>query len=54
LVVFVCLGIATIFTLVLILVIYSVRSPLCTSRAHAGIRLDRELREADAARAAAE
>ena len=53
-VVFGGLGIATIFTLVLIPVIYSVLAPLCSSRAHAGIRLDRELREADAARAAAE
>lgn len=47
------LGIATIFTLVLIPVIYSVLAPLVPSRAHAGIRLDRELREADAARGAA-
>ena len=43
------LGIATIFTLVLIPVIYSVLAPLSSSRAHAGIRLDRELREVDAA-----
>jgi len=49
-VVFGGLGIATIFTLVLIPVIYSVLAPLSPSRAHAGIRLDRELREADAAR----
>jgi hydrophobe/amphiphile efflux-1 (HAE1) family protein len=53
-VVFGGLGIAAIFTLVLIPVIYSVLAPLSSSRAHAGIRLDRELREADAARAAAE
>ena len=53
-VVFGGLGIATIFTLVLIPVIYSVLAPLSSSRAHAGIPLDRELREADAARAAAE
>lgn len=45
------LGIATVFTLVLIPVIYSVLAPLVSSRAHAGIRLDRELREAEAARA---
>ena len=44
-VVFGGLGIATIFTLVLIPVIYSVLAPLSSSRAHAGIRLDRELRE---------
>ncbi len=49
-VVFGGLGIATIFTLILIPVIYSVLAPLSPSRAHAGIRLDRELREADAAR----
>jgi len=48
-VVFGGLGIATIFTLVLIPVIYSVLAPLSSSRAHAGIRLDRELREVDAA-----
>ena len=48
-VVFGGLGIATVFTLVLIPVIYSVLAPLAPSRAHAGIRLDRELREADAA-----
>ena len=40
------LGIATLFTLVLIPVIYSVLAPLARPRAHAGIRLDRELREA--------
>lgn len=49
-VVFGGLGIATLFTLVLIPVIYSVLAPLAPSRAHAGIRLDRELREAEAAR----
>jgi hydrophobe/amphiphile efflux-1 (HAE1) family protein len=42
------LGIATIFTLVLIPVIYSLLAPLAPPRAHAGIRLDRELREAEA------
>lgn len=52
-VVFGGLGIATIFTLVLIPVIYSVLAPLVPSRAHAGIRLDRELREAEAARGVA-
>ena len=46
-VVFGGLGIATIFTLVLIPVIYSLLAPLAPPRAHAGIRLDRELREAD-------
>lgn len=40
------LGIATVFTLVLIPVIYSLLAPLARPRAHAGIRLDRELREA--------
>jgi hydrophobic/amphiphilic exporter-1 (mainly G- bacteria), HAE1 family len=40
------LGIATFFTLVLIPVIYSLLAPLAPPRAHAGIRLDRELREA--------
>ncbi len=44
-VVFGGLGIATIFTLVLIPVIYSLLAPLRPPRAHAGIRLDRELRE---------
>jgi multidrug efflux pump subunit AcrB len=44
-VVFGGLGIATVFTLVLIPVIYSLLAPLTASRAHAGIRLDRELRE---------
>ena len=52
-VVFGGLGIATIFTLVLIPVIYSVLAPLAPSRAHAGIRLDRELREADTAQGVA-
>jgi hydrophobic/amphiphilic exporter-1 (mainly G- bacteria), HAE1 family len=53
-VVFGGLGIATIFTLVLIPVIYSLLAPLAASRAHAGIRLDRELREADGAVSPAE
>lgn len=44
-VVFGGLGIATVFTLVLIPVIYSLLAPLAPPRAHAGIRLDRELRE---------
>ena len=44
-VVFGGLGIATIFTLLLIPVIYSLLAPLARPRAHAGIRLDRELRE---------
>ena len=48
-VVFGGLGIATIFTLVLIPVIYSILANLASPRAHAGIRLDRELREAEAA-----
>jgi HAE1 family hydrophobic/amphiphilic exporter-1 len=52
-VVFGGLGIATVFTLVLIPVIYSILAPLVPSRAHAGIRLDRELREAEAARGVA-
>jgi hydrophobe/amphiphile efflux-1 (HAE1) family protein len=43
------LGIATIFTLVLIPVIYSILANLAAPRAHAGIRLDRELRDAEAA-----
>lgn len=46
-VVFGGLGIATLFTLVLIPVIYSLLAPLTSSRAHAGIRLDRELRDAE-------
>jgi multidrug efflux pump subunit AcrB len=44
-VVFGGLGIATVFTLVLIPVIYSLLAPLAAPRAHAGVRLDRELRE---------
>jgi len=46
-VVFGGLGIATLFTLVLIPVIYSLLATLASSRAHAGIRLDRELRDAE-------
>jgi len=45
-VVFGGLGIATIFTLLLIPVIYSLLAPLARPRAHAGVRLDRELRAA--------
>ncbi len=45
-VVFGGLGFATVFTLVLVPVIYSLLTPLSKPRAHAGIRLDRELREA--------
>ena len=48
-VVFGGLGIATVFTLLLIPVIYSFLAPLARPRAHAGIRLDRELRELEAA-----
>ncbi len=44
-VVFGGLGIATIFTLVLIPVLYSLLAPLAPPRAHAGVRLDRELRD---------
>jgi len=44
-VVFGGLGIATVFTLVLIPVVYSLLVPLAPPRAHAGIRLDRELRQ---------
>ena len=44
-VVFGGLGIATVFTLILIPVIYSLLAPLAKPRAHAGVRLDRELRE---------
>ena len=44
-VVFGGLGIATVFTLVLIPVIYSLLAPLTRPRAHAGVRLDRELRD---------
>ena len=43
-VVFGGLGIATVFTLILIPVIYSLLAPLANPRAHAGVRLDRELR----------
>ncbi|PIW26296.1 MAG: multidrug transporter AcrB [Rhodospirillales bacterium CG15_BIG_FIL_POST_REV_8_21_14_020_66_15] len=46
-VVFGGLGIATVFTLVLIPVIYSLLAPLAPTRAHAGVRLDREMREAE-------
>ncbi|MCZ6455246.1 MAG: efflux RND transporter permease subunit, partial [Alphaproteobacteria bacterium] len=46
-VVFGGLGIATVFTLVLIPVIYSLLAPLAPARAHAGVRLDRELRDAE-------
>jgi HAE1 family hydrophobic/amphiphilic exporter-1 len=48
-VVFGGLGISTIFTLILIPVIYSLLAPLARPRAHAGVRLDRELREFEAA-----
>ncbi|MEL0113727.1 MAG: efflux RND transporter permease subunit, partial [Rickettsiales bacterium] len=47
-VVFGGLGIATVFTLVLIPVIYSLLAPISGPRAHAGIRLDRELRDHEA------
>ena len=47
-VVFGGLGIATAFTLILIPVIYSLLAPLTRSRAHAGVRLDRELRDFEA------
>ncbi len=50
-VVFGGLGIATVFTLVLIPVIYSLLAPLAAPRAHAGVRLDRELRETERAAA---
>ena len=50
-VVFGGLGIATVFTLVLIPVIYSLLAPLAPPRAHAGVRLDRELRETERAAA---
>ena len=46
------LGIATVFTLVLIPVIYSLLAPLAPPRAHAGVRLDRELREIESPAAA--
>lgn len=49
-VVFGGLGIATVFTLLLIPVIYSLLASLARPRAHAGIRLDRELRELEAAK----
>ncbi len=39
----------TIFTLVLIPVIYSILANLASPQAHAGIRLDRELRDAKTA-----
>jgi hydrophobe/amphiphile efflux-1 (HAE1) family protein len=52
-VVFGGLGIATVFTLVLIPVIYSLLAPLAPPRAHAGVRLDRELRESEPAAATA-
>ena len=52
-VVFGGLGIATAFTLVLIPVIYSLLAPLRPPRAHAGIRLDRELRELEGIKAPA-
>jgi hydrophobe/amphiphile efflux-1 (HAE1) family protein len=48
-VVFGGLGIATVFTLVLIPVIYRLLAPLRPPRAYAGVRLDRELREYEAA-----
>lgn len=51
-VVFGGLGIATVFTLILIPVIYSLLAPLAPPRAHAGVRLDRELRDAEKALAA--
>ena len=44
-VVFGGLGIATLFTLILIPVFYSLLAPLAPARAHAGVRLDRELRD---------
>ena len=46
-VVFGGLGIATVFTLILIPVIYSLLAPLAPPRAHAGVRLDRELRDVE-------
>lgn len=39
------LGIATVFTLILIPVFYSLLASLAPPRAHAGVRLDRELRD---------
>jgi HAE1 family hydrophobic/amphiphilic exporter-1 len=53
-VVFGGLGIATIFTLLLIPVIYSLLAPLARPRAHAGVRLDRELRSAESEPSVAE
>jgi multidrug efflux pump subunit AcrB len=52
-VVFGGLGIATVFTLILIPVIYSLLAPLVPARAHTGVRLDRELREIEHGHAAA-
>jgi len=46
-VVFGGLGIATVFTLILIPVLYSLLAPLSPPRVHAGVRLDRELREVE-------
>ncbi len=48
-VVFGGLGISTLFTLILIPVIYSLLAPLAPPRAHAGVRLDREMRDVEAA-----
>jgi len=48
-VVFGGLGISTLFTLILIPVIYSLLAPLAKPRAHAGVRLDRELRDSEGA-----
>jgi multidrug efflux pump subunit AcrB len=53
-VVFGGLGIATVFTLLLIPVIYSLLAPLARPRAHAGVRLDRELRSAESEPSVAE
>ena len=41
------LGIATVFTLVLIPVIYSLLAPLAAARAHFGVRLARELQSTE-------
>jgi len=41
------LGMATLFTLFLIPLVYSLLAPLAPARAHAGVQLDRELREAE-------
>ncbi len=46
-VVFGGLGLATLFTLILIPVLYSLLAPLSAARAHAGVRLDRQLRAAE-------